>query len=176
VEAAIYAIATAYTGRGMPTALSQRFVEITNSRDVADFLEGLTRGRLHLDASAAPHVFEVAQAGDEVAQAIFRRAGRELGENAIAVIRRLGMESEEFTLVLSGGVLRSGNRLVLEPLERTVHRVAPLARLNLLTAPPVVGAALLAFDAIDRPLSREAYQRLLSEGRHKWQNRPVSDP
>ena len=161
VRAAIYAIATAHTGRGVPTALSQRFVEVTRSRDAADFLEGLTRGRFRLDASAAPHVFEVAQAGDEVAQGIFRRAGRELGGNATVIIRRLDMESEAFDLVLSGGVLRSGNRLLLETLEGAVRQAAPLAHPILLTAPPVIGAALLAFDAVGAPLPDEAYQNLL---------------
>jgi N-acetylglucosamine kinase-like BadF-type ATPase len=163
VRASIYAVATAFTGRGSPTALSERLVKITGSQAVEDLLEGLVRGPLKLDASFAPHVFEVAQDGDEVAQQIFRRAGRELGENAIAIIRRLGLDSAAFDLVLSGGMFRSQYHVLLEELEKTVHHAAPFANPVLLSAPPVVGAVLLAFDAVGTPMSDESYQRLLNK-------------
>lgn len=163
VSAAIDAVSTAYTGRGSPTALSERLVKITGSRDVEDLLEGLTRGPLTLDASAAPHVFEVAQDGDEVAQRIFRRAGRQLGESAITIIRRLGLESAAFDLILSGGMFRSKYRVLLEDLENTLHHATPFANPVLLSAPPVVGAVLMAFDAVGTPMSDESYQRLLNK-------------
>ena len=163
VRAAVHAVATAYTGRGPSTALSGRLVEVSKARDVGDFLERLARRCLRLDAAVAPHVLDVARAGDQVAQGIFRRAGHELGENAIAVIRRLGLETEAFDLVLAGGVFRAESRMLLDGLEQTVLAVAPLVNPVLLQEPPVVGAALLAFEAVGTPLSGDSFVRLLEE-------------
>jgi N-acetylglucosamine kinase-like BadF-type ATPase len=163
VRAAVYAIATAYTGRGAPTALSDRFVQLTGSRNAGDLLERVARRSLELDAAMAPQVLDAAQGGDEVALGIVRRAGRELGENAVAIIRRLGLEGETFDVVLAGGVLRAGNRTMLDALEEVVRQAAPLAHLALLTEPPVVGAVLLAFEAVGTPLSGDSHCRLREE-------------
>jgi N-acetylglucosamine kinase-like BadF-type ATPase len=163
VRAAVYAIATAYTGRGTPTALSDRFMALTASGSAGELLERVARGSLELDAAMAPQVLDVAQGGDEVARGIVTRAGRELGENAVAVIRRLGLEGETFDVVLAGGVLRAGNWRMLDALEQVVRRAAPLANLTPLTIPPVVGAVVLAFDVAGMPLSTHSYERLVRE-------------
>ena len=163
VRAALHAIAIAYTWRGAPTALSDRFLQLTGSRNAGELLERVARGSLELDAAMAPQVLDVAQGGDKVAQEIVTRAGRELGENSVAVIRRLGLEGEAFDVVLAGGVLRAGDRTMLDTLEQTVRRKAPLANLTLLTVPPVVGAVLLAFDAAGPPLAGDSYHRLLEK-------------
>ena len=165
VQAAVEAVARAYTGRGTPTALSERLVEVTTARDVGDLLERLARGGLRLDAAVAPHVLDVARGGDQIAQGIFERAGRELGENVLAVAGRLGLDTEAFDLVLSGGVLRAGSRTLLDALEQTVRAVAPLVKPVLLHEPPVVGSVLLAFEAAGTPLSGDSCRRLLEEAR-----------
>jgi len=163
VKAAIYAIATAHTGRGRPTALSKCLVKVSGAHSVEDLLEGLARKRLRLGPEAAPCVFEMAQAGDGVAQDIARQAGRELAENALAIARRLGMGSEEFDIVLSGGVFRSGYSELVDTFAATINASAPQASLVQLSSPPVIGAVLLAFQALSTPLAEEAYHRLVSE-------------
>jgi N-acetylglucosamine kinase-like BadF-type ATPase len=167
VRAAIYAVATAHTGRSRQTALSKRLVEVSGARSVEDLLEGLARKRLRLGASAAPQVIEVARGGDAVAQEIARRAGRELAESALAIVRRLDMESEPFDLVLAGGVFRCGYDLLLDTLAEKVMAAAPRAKLVHLDSPPAVGAVLLGFDSLGMPLPERAYRRLVSEGREK---------
>jgi hypothetical protein len=104
----------------------------------------------------------VALGGDNVAQGIFQRAGRELGQNAAAIIRKLGMESERFTVVLAGGVLVSRYSVLTNALEAEVGRVAPRAQFVVLPCPPVVGAVLMAFDALGKPLSESARRRLVA--------------
>ena len=142
---AIQAVAHEWTQRGPPTRLTQAFVELAHAQDVKDLLEGLTLGRIHPDAAAAPVVFRVATEGDSVAQELIRWAGRELGSLAIGVIRQLGFEELTFDVVVAGSFF-DGSPVLADCLRETIHAVAPGARLVRLTAPPVVGGALLGME------------------------------
>ena len=142
---AIQAVALEWTWRGPPTRLTQAFVELTHTRDVEDLLEGLTLGRVHLGAEAAPLVFQVAAQGDPVAGGLILWAGRELGSMANGVIRQLGFEALAFEVVLAGSFF-NGSPLLAEAMRESIHALAPGARLVRLTAPPVVGGVLLGME------------------------------
>lgn len=142
---AIQAVALEWTWRGPPTRLTQAFVELFEARDVEDLLEGLTMGRYHLHASAAPMVFQVAAEGDAVARDLILWAGRELGSMANGVIRQLGFETCSFDVVLAGSFF-DGSSLLAKAMRETIHPVAPGARLVRLDAPPVVGGVLLGVE------------------------------
>ncbi|HYU84524.1 MAG TPA: ATPase, partial [Kribbellaceae bacterium] len=47
-----------------------------------------------------------------------------------------------------GGVLTAGHRLLLDAIDAGLARRVPKARARVVTAPPVVGAALLGLDRI----------------------------
>jgi N-acetylglucosamine kinase-like BadF-type ATPase len=165
-QAALHAVARAYTGRGPATALSNRLVRLVGAADVADLLEGVSRWRYNLFPLVADVVralMEEADGGDGAAREIVLRAGRELGGGAVVVIRRLGMEDEEFDLVLAGGLFRSASPLLLDTLRGTVQAVAPGARPVRLDVPPVVGGVLLAMDAVGWTVT-PAVRRRLEEG------------
>jgi N-acetylglucosamine kinase-like BadF-type ATPase len=162
-QAALHAVARAYTGRGPATALSNRLVRLVGAADVADLLEGVSRWRYNLFPLVADVVralMEEADGGDGAAREIVLRAGRELGGGAVVVIRRLGMEDEEFDLVLAGGLFRSASPLLLDTLRGTVQAVAPGARPVRLDVPPVVGGVLLAMDAVGWAVTSEVRRRL----------------
>jgi N-acetylglucosamine kinase-like BadF-type ATPase len=162
-QAALHAVARAYTGRGPATALSNRLVRLVGAADVADLLEGVSRWRYNLFPLVADVVralMEEADGGDGAAREIVLRAGRELGGGAVVVIRRLGMEDEEFDLVLAGGLFRSASPLLLDTLRGTVQAVAPGARPVRLDVPPVVGGVLLAMDAVGWAVTPEVRRRL----------------
>jgi N-acetylglucosamine kinase-like BadF-type ATPase len=162
-QAALHAVARAYTGRGPATALSNRLVRLVGAADVADLLEGVSRWRYNLFplvADVVQALMEEADGGDGPAREILLRAGRELGGGAVVVIRRLGMEDEEFDLVLAGGLFRSASPLLLDTLRGTVQAVAPGARPVRLDVPPVVGGVLLAIDAVGWAVTPEVRRRL----------------
>jgi N-acetylglucosamine kinase-like BadF-type ATPase len=143
---AVQAVGKAWTRRGPPTALSDAFVVLVGARSVADLLEGLSQGDYVIDAAAAPLIFQVAAAGDAVAQTVIRWAGEELASLALGVVRQLNLQVEAFDVVMVGSTFRGGP-LLLEPLQAAVHTEAPRARFVPLTAPPVVGAVLLGMRA-----------------------------
>ncbi len=142
----LQAVAQSWTLRGPQTCLGGMLAEYAGARDVEDLLEGLMSDKYHLEASAAPLVFQAAEDGDEVAQNLIEWAGTELGELANAVTRQLSFQSLEFEVVLLGSMFSGGERLV-EPMRRKVQSFAPGARLVRLHHPPVVGAVLLGMEA-----------------------------
>jgi len=145
VAKAVQAVAMAWTRRGPATRLTQVFCELVGATGEVDLLEGIALHRYYLSPDAAPLIFQVAAEGDSVAQETIRWAGRELGSLAVGVIRQLGFETLDFEVVLSGSLFRGGP-MIIEPLQKTVCAVAPGARTVRLTAPPVVGAALLGME------------------------------
>ena len=162
---AVHVVAAAYIGLGPETALTERLVAATGVRDVAELLEGVMRWKIKIKAPFAPEVFAAAHAGDDAAIAIIRRAGTTIGRNALAVARRLDMLGEPFTLVTAGGVFSSHSPILMESLLETLHTQAPQIKLVHWTAPPVIGAVLLAADLrACRPdrdrLTEEACDRL----------------
>lgn len=165
-RAAIHAVARSFTGRGPVTSLTERLACLVGARDDADLLERLSRGQYDLWSTVTEAVqvlFQEAEAGDAVAMEIVRRAGRELGGGAVAVIGRLEMEAKAFDVVLAGGVFRSRNALLLRALRDTVQTVAPQASLSPLKAPPVVGGVLMAMEAVGLEVTAEI-QHHLEEG------------
>jgi hypothetical protein len=65
---------------------------------------------------------------------------------ANAVIRQLDFQDLDFDVVMSGSMFKGGP-LLIEPMRDTIHNFAPKARLVRLDVPPVIGAALLGFEA-----------------------------
>jgi len=104
----------------------------------------LTRAQV---ASLCPVVVGVARQGDWKAVEILEDAGIELGRLALAVIARLGMQEDRFAVVPFGGVFRAGE-LVLRPFGEAVKAAAPRAEVVRPHFEPVVGAVLLALDAL----------------------------
>jgi len=161
VEEAMWWAARAVDGRGPRTALAQLLPEHFGRRDMADLIEAVHLGdlperRLH---HATPVLFEAARDGDEVATSIVLRQADEIVALAVSVMRRLELLEERTDVVLGGGVLTAGHALLLDAITAGLAAQAPLAVPVVVTAPPVVGAALLGLDAIGAPLDAHARLR-----------------
>lgn len=146
VEEAVAAVARAWTRRGPITALTDAFCRLVGATSDADLLEGLSQGWYEIGATAAPLVFQTAEAGDPVALDVVRWAAVELASLATGVIRQLHLEEQAFDVVLVGSMY-NGGPLLLEPMIAAVQSVALGARFVRLTVPPVVGAVLLGMQA-----------------------------
>lgn len=154
---ALWHAVRAEDGRGEATALSRAVAThfgLATATDVgvAIHLDGALGARL---AELPPVVFDIAAAGDEVARSIVVRQGEEVATMALAAIRRLGLAERPVDVVLGGGVLRGRDPL----LHSVIRELLPeQARIRVVTAPPVIGAALLGLDALGAPEAAE--QRL----------------
>lgn len=145
VREAVHAVAVAFLGLGPATALTDRCLARSGAASVEAYLERVSRERrTHL---LPPDVWEVAAAGDEVANGIADRVAGSLAAAAGAVTRRLDLV-DGFDLVLSGRVLSPGDQVLHDRLITGLAETLPGARPRRLAVAPVTGAVGLAADAI----------------------------
>ncbi|WP_424887455.1 N-acetylglucosamine kinase [Streptomyces sp. XH2] len=159
-EEALWWAARAADGRGGPTALANALP----ARFGLDGMPALIEA-LHLGAVAAarrhelvPVLFAVAAAGDPVARGIVDRQAEEVVTMAAVALGRLDLLGARVPVVLGGGVLAARHPLLHERVVALLARRAPGAVPVVVTAPPVLGAALLALDRAGAPAA--AYARL----------------
>ncbi len=152
-EEAVWWAARAEDGRGGPTGLAKALPGHFGLGAMAGLIEavhlgGIPRGRLH---ELVPVLFAVAAEGDAVASAIVERQAEEVVALASVALERLGLLAEEVPVLLGGGVLAAGHPQLNGRIGELLSARAPRARLSVVTAPPVLGAALLGLDALGVP-------------------------
>jgi N-acetylglucosamine kinase-like BadF-type ATPase len=137
-------------GRGPRTALERLVPAHFGLKRPAAVTRAMYTGRIRERrvAELSPVVFEAAKAGDRVARAIVDRLAAELVAMGRALIRRLHLSRLDPDVVLGGGVFRTDDQAFFDAIDEGIKQVAPRARLVKLTAPPVVGAALIGLDRL----------------------------
>ncbi|MBS0025301.1 N-acetylglucosamine kinase [Microbacterium paraoxydans] len=164
-DAVVWHAARAEDGRGPQTALVELLLTAVSAPTVAALIEDVHLGRRPAQsfASLAPVLFEAAAAGDEVARSVVRRQADEVVAFVRACVTRLGLRDVEIPVLFGGGVARGRDPLLLSGIRAGLAEHAPAARLEIVDAPPVLGAALLVLDAADAgPDAKEHARRALS--------------
>jgi N-acetylglucosamine kinase-like BadF-type ATPase len=167
-EGALWAAIRARDGRGPRTALERLVPDRFGLGRPLDVTMAIYRGRLPEErlADLAPDVFTAAAAGDAVARALLDRLAGEVVAMARSVARRLGITRSRPAVVLAGGVFRTDDAPFLDRIRDGLDRAVARAPVAVLDVPPVVGAALLALDTLDRPDRPAAAARLRAAVSH----------
>ena len=149
-RAALGAALRGRDGRGPRTRLEVLVPEHFHMPRPAAVMEALYVGRLDSQRmlELAPVVFRAAARGDDVARELIAGMADEIVATANAAIRRLRLTTRTFEVILGGGIFRSGDGRLLKRVRDGILFVAPHAELRRLTAPPVLGAALLGLDGL----------------------------
>ncbi|NMO52132.1 ATPase [Actinoplanes sp. TBRC 11911] len=137
-------------GRGTPTRLSSAVSGYFGLPTVEAVSIALHLGDIPLDRvrELTPVLFEVAAAGDLVAsELVTRQADEILAQHRVAAAR-LDLLDKPHDLVLGGGVLQARHAQLHDQVVAGARAQAPKVEIKMLDAPPVVGAALLALDAL----------------------------
>jgi N-acetylglucosamine kinase-like BadF-type ATPase len=148
--AALWSALRAEDGRGDATVLAELVPSHFGMQRPRQVTEALHFGRIRGDrvSELAPRVFEAAAAGDGVARSIIDRQADEVVTMAGAAIRKLDLTDVDVDVILGGGVFRNDDPLFFARIRRGLHDVAPASRVTVLTAPPIVGAALIGLDLL----------------------------
>lgn len=147
-EEALWFAARAEDGRGEPTELARALpahfgLESMYGLIEALHLERIPQARRH---ELAPVLFRVAAEGDPVALGLVHRMAEEVVALSAVALRRLGLLDEEAPVVLGGSVLAARHPQLEERIRELLAARAPKAVVRFVTAPPVLGAGLLALD------------------------------
>lgn len=148
-ERALWFAARAADGRGDPTGLEQAVPAAFGLTSVREVIEALHFGRLpNRDlALLSPTVFACAREGDAIARALIDEQAEEIATMAVTTLRRLELLDRPVPVVLGGGVIGGRDERLLGTVERLLAERAPAARVELVTAAPILGAALLALES-----------------------------
>jgi N-acetylglucosamine kinase-like BadF-type ATPase len=140
-------------GRGPYTALREALPTHYGLASMEALIEAVHLGGLTPEqcVEMTPLLFAVASAGDRVAADVVRRQAGEVAALAVAALSRLELLDEPAPVVLGGGVLTAGHRLLLDGIDEALADSAPMASPRVVTAPLVVGAGLLGLDHVSAP-------------------------
>jgi N-acetylglucosamine kinase-like BadF-type ATPase len=160
--AALYAAARSEDGRGPRTALERSVpmhFGLTAPHEVAEEIH-----RKRIDArrlEELPPVVFAEAADDHVAGEIVERLAQEVVAMARVALERLKLDEEPTEVLLGGGLLQAGDGRLLGAIEAGLRDVAPTVVVRRTTSAPIVGAALLAVDALG--VDGDAQARLRAE-------------
>ncbi|PTH89027.1 ATPase [Streptomyces sp. A244] len=159
-EEALWHASRAEDGRGAPTALARTLPAHFGLPTVYALIEAL-----HLDDipplrrhELTPVLFATASGGDPVARAVVERQAEEVVAMAVVALTRLDLLSEETPVLLGGGVLAARHPQLNDHIAHLLTERAPKAVPQVVTASPVLGAALLGLDRVG---TREGAQERL---------------
>jgi len=167
---AIWYSVRAHDGRGEPTALQDMVLRELDVPDVDHLIHGLYHQQidrmrvLHL----APHVFDVAEAGDRVARHLVEEQAKEVVITAVALLRRLDILDTPSDVVLGGSIFKTRSVLFMDAIREQLAELAPLARIVRPNVEPAVGSLFCALDLLHvtvdesvRNQARESYDALM---------------
>ncbi|ALC23160.1 kinase [Streptomyces pristinaespiralis] len=149
-EEALWWAARAEDGRGEPTALAATLPAHFGLDSVYALIEALHLGRVAAvrKHELAPVLFATSAAGDPVARALVHRQAEEVVAMAAVALDRLGLLDEEVPVLLGGSVLAARHPELDGRIRELLAARAPKAVVEVVTAAPVLGAALLGLDHI----------------------------
>ncbi|MEU6866875.1 BadF/BadG/BcrA/BcrD ATPase family protein [Streptomyces sp. NPDC046876] len=155
---ALWWASRAEDGRGGPTGLAAALPGHFGLGSMAALIEALHLGHIAAGRTheLVPVLFSVAAAGDPVAAALVERQADEVVALASVALARLELLAEEVPVLLGGGVLTAGHAQLDGRIAAGLAERAPLARVSVVSAPPVLGAALLGLDALGAPPAAHA--------------------
>ena len=156
---ALWHAARAEDGRGGPTALARELPAHFGLPSVFALIEALHLGTLPMGRKLeiTPLLFACAREGDAVALSLVHRQADEIVSLAAVTLSRLDLLGTASPVFLGGGVAAARHPELHDRLTAQLALRAPEATARVVTAPPVLGAALLALDHAAAP--REACAR-----------------
>ncbi|MFC8713413.1 N-acetylglucosamine kinase [Streptomyces sp. NPDC057197] len=152
-EEALWYAARAEDGRGEPTALVRTLPGHFGLDSMYALIEALHLE--HVDPERrhelAPVLFATAAEGDPIARSIVERLAEEVVAMAVVALGRLDLLDEEAPVLLGGSVLAARHPQLDASLRERLAARAPKAVPQVVTARPVLGAALLGLDHVGAP-------------------------
>ncbi|MQY32453.1 N-acetylmuramic acid/N-acetylglucosamine kinase [Streptomyces sp. RB17] len=149
-EEALWFAARAEDGRGEPTALARTLPGHFGLPTMYALIEALHLEHVGHDRrhELTPVLFATAAEGDAVARSIVDRLAEEVAVMATVALTRLDLLDEETPVLLGGSVLTAGHALLDDGIRDLLTARAPKADVHVVTASPVLGAALLGLDRL----------------------------
>ena len=145
--------ARAEDGRGPGTALADALPAHFGLPSMLALIEAVHLGHLTPEqrVEMTPLLFDVAADGTASPPTSYDARPRRSPPSRVAALTRLELLDEPTPVVLGGGVLTAGHRMLLDGIDEVLATSAPKAFTRVVTTPLVVGAGLLGLDHVSAP-------------------------
>lgn len=142
-------------GRGPKTLLQELVPHAYGLSTVQEVVEGLHFKRLEARSvlNLTRVLFDAAEQGDMVAQGDVDRQAAEVVTLVRTVVQRLELAEQHIPVVLGGSILAANRPTLMHGIVAGLREQVPHAHIELVTAPPILGAGMLALEAISAPPS-----------------------
>lgn len=149
-EEAMWNASRAEDGRGPATALSRTLPAHFGLPSMYALIEALHLGQVAQSRrhELTPVLFATAADGDTIARMIVDRQAEEVVSMAVVALTRLDLVDEPTPVLLGGGVLAAEHPQLDTMIHNLLADRAPKAIPQVVTASPVLGAALLGLDGV----------------------------
>ncbi|MGX5209891.1 N-acetylglucosamine kinase [Streptomyces violaceus] len=149
-EEAMWNASRAEDGRGPATALSRTLPAHFGLPSMYALIEALHLGQVAQSRrhELTPVLFATAADGDTIARMIVDRQAEEVVSMAVVALTRLDLVDEPTPVLLGGGVLAAEHPQLNTMIQNLLADQAPKAIPQVVTAGPVLGAALLGLDRV----------------------------
>jgi len=170
---ALYKIFQVHAYQEKATLLTQLFLAALHYENIDQLCRNFYEQKISNVHLLAPLVFEADQQGDEAAGEILSQYGKGSAGLLFAGLHRFQMTEMELEVVVSGSVFKARNSSLVKALTTELGRLVPQAKIVNAKYEPVIGALLLALEALGikvddpvlRNIERSAKQlNLLREG------------
>lgn len=137
---ALEAIIKAYENWGPKTLLYDLLMEAWELKHLWEIIPKVYRSKSYqsLIASVAPLVSKAAHQGDSISIRILEKAGMDMADQMIALLREAGLHGDIF---LAGGAWK-GSRIMFDAFSRRVHSEYPQANICIPVFEPVMGGVV----------------------------------
>ncbi|GHD17458.1 kinase [Streptomyces violarus] len=149
-EEAMWHASRAEDGRGPATALSRTLPAHFGLPSMYALIEALHLGQVAQSRrhELTPVLFTTAADGDTIARMIVDRQAEEVVSMAVVALTRLDLVDEPTPVLLGGGVMAAEHPQLNTMIQNLLADQAPKAIPQVVTASPVLGAALLGLDRV----------------------------
>lgn len=152
----------AATFRIPPTKLTDLVLQKLGFQNVDDLLMADTEQKINRKEriSIVPLLFDAAFDGDMAANTIITDMAKGFAGLVQGGVRRFGMESTSFEVVISGGIFKAKGNLLIDTFTSEVKKVAPRAKIVNAVYEPIIGAVLLAIEQISSKIDNITLQNI----------------
>ena len=144
VDTALDLIARAHHGIIEKTALYYELPQAVGFDDHVQFFTAVARGRLHLNESLAPLIFNLANQGDALALETVSKVARQHAIDIQGIVKQLDFGQAPIELIRAGGLHTAANESFDSVFVAVLKEVLPNVHLQTLEVSPVYGAVMHA--------------------------------
>ena len=165
VDLALDSIARAHHGTAVKTKMYSSIPKAAGFDDPEVFFIAIARGRVRLDESLAPLIFDLASGGDAVALDVVNRVAKQHAIDVSGIATQLNFQTKPITVIRAGGLHTAGCTVFDATFEAEVKHLLGSAQVRVLDVAPVFGAVIHSAHKYFTTLPKNFSNNLLAQAR-----------